>query len=78
MKKEKVQKDPSSFQEAFEQLERLVSEFETGNVHLEEALNKFEQGLVLASFCKKRLAEIENRVIDIKKKFNDLHVEEDT
>ena len=62
-------KTSNSFQQAFTDLERIVVEFEKGDMDLDESLKKFEQGLELADFCKKRLADIENRVIEIKKKF---------
>jgi len=58
-----------SFAKSFEELEQIAEWFEKEDVDVEEGLKKFEEGLALASFCKERLAEIENRVIEIKKKF---------
>lgn len=77
MAKVNSKSEPKNFKEAFEQLEKLVTEFEKGDLALEDALEKFEQGLVLASFCKKHLQQIENRVVDIKKKFKDLDLEQE-
>ncbi len=61
-----------SFQKSFEELEKIVHEFEKGDLDLDESLGKFERGLELAENCKKRLQDVENRVIEIKKKFNSL------
>lgn len=65
----KIKKE-DSFKESFAELEKIVQEFETGEMDLDESLEKFEQGLALAAACKKRLSEIENRVSEIKKKFS--------
>lgn len=59
------------FEEAFKALEKIVGEFESGEVDLDEGLKKFEQGLALAKFCKARLKVIENKVVQIKKKFSE-------
>jgi exodeoxyribonuclease VII small subunit len=59
----------SSFAEAFQELEDITAWFETAEVDLDEGLKKFERGLELAQICKKKLAEVENRVVDLKKKF---------
>jgi exodeoxyribonuclease VII small subunit len=60
----------SSFAEAFQELEEITAWFETSDVDLDEGLKKFERGLELAQICKKKLAEVENKVVDLKKKFN--------
>ncbi|PIQ67725.1 exodeoxyribonuclease VII small subunit [Candidatus Uhrbacteria bacterium CG_4_9_14_3_um_filter_41_35] len=58
-----------SFQQAFAELEKLTEWFETEEVNLDEGLKKYEQGLELAEICKKKLAEVENKVFKLKKKF---------
>ena len=58
-----------NFSKAFEELESITEWFERGEADLEEGLKKFERGLELAKACKERLAEVENRVTEIKKKF---------
>ena len=65
------QKKKAKFEEAFKELEKIVDEFERGEVDLEEGLKKFERGLELAKMCKERLKEVENKVIQIKKKFEE-------
>lgn len=63
-------KKDASFASAFQELEEIVKKFEDGKLDLDESLKYFERGLELAASCKKHLAQIENKVIDIKKKFS--------
>jgi len=63
-------KKTSSFGEAFQELEEITAWFERGDVDLDEGLKKFERGLELAGVCKGKLAEVENKVIELKKKFS--------
>ncbi len=58
-----------NFNESFQELEKIVEDLESNKVDLEESLAKFERGLELAEQCKKRLSEVENKVVSIKKKF---------
>ncbi len=67
-----------SFQDLFAELEKIVKELEHGELDLDESLKKFERGLELAATCKKRLSDIENRVVEIKKKFSSLAQSEDS
>lgn len=60
------------FAEAFEELEKLTEWFETEDADLDEGLKKFERGLELAQICKTQLAEVENKVTTLKKKFESL------
>ena len=64
MPKQKVK-----FKDAFQRLENIVSELESEDVDLEEALKKYAEGLELVKLCKGRLEEAENRVKEIKAKF---------
>jgi exodeoxyribonuclease VII small subunit len=64
-----AKKDTQSFQKAFEEFEQLVQEFEKGDMDLDESLQKFEHGLMLASFCRKKIQDMEQKVVEIKKKF---------
>ena len=67
-----VKKEKQSFAKAFAELEKLVEDFESGKIDLEESLQKFERGLELAQQLKKRLSEVENKVENIKTKFKDV------
>lgn len=64
-----------SFAEAFQELENITAWFETAEIDLDEGLKKFERGLELAQVCKHKLAEVENQVVDLKKKFANLEAE---
>jgi len=44
------------------QLEQIVQELESGNLPLEKAIKKFEEGIGLANFCSKRLDETEKKI----------------
>lgn len=60
-----------NFGQAFAELEKITQWFERGDVELEEGLKKFERGLELAGKLKKNLKEVENKVTEIKAKFED-------
>ncbi len=59
-----------SFESSFSELEKIVEELGGGEIKLDDSLKKFERGLELAAFCKGRLKEVENKVKEIKAKFN--------
>lgn len=65
-------KSKPDFAVAFAELEKISEWFETEEIDLDEGLKKFERGLELATECKKKLTEVENKVEEIKKKFSDL------
>jgi exodeoxyribonuclease VII small subunit len=62
----------TTFAEAFAELEAITEWFETQNVDLDEGVKKFERGLELAKMLKGKLAEVENTVVTLKKKFSGL------
>ncbi len=51
-----------SFEESLNELEALVRELESGDLPLEKALEKFEQGVKLSEACRKKLEEAERKV----------------
>jgi exodeoxyribonuclease VII small subunit len=51
-----------SFEQAMQELEKLVAEMETGDLPLEQALAKFERGISLARTSQSMLKEAEQRV----------------
>lgn len=57
--------------EALNELEEITAWFEGTEVDLDQGLQKFERGLELAAFCKKKLVEVENKVTELQKKFNE-------
>jgi len=53
----------------FKELEEISAWFERGEADLDQGLAKFERAMEIADVLKKRLALAENRVKEIKKKF---------
>ncbi len=50
------------FEKSLQQLEKIVSQMETGELGLEESLERFESGIKLAKSCQDTLANAELRV----------------
>ncbi len=62
-RKKKITADNNvCFEDALGKLEIIVSELEDGQLSLEEALVKFEEGIVLSRHCMRRLQEIEAKI----------------
>lgn len=57
----KQRKSPS-FEQALEELERIVERMEEGELSLEESLQAFERGMELSRTCQKSLEEAEQRI----------------
>lgn len=56
------QRKLSSFEQALEELERLVERMEVGDLSLEESLTTFERGVELSRICQQALDEAEQRI----------------
>jgi exodeoxyribonuclease VII small subunit len=52
-----------TFETAMKQLEHIAHELEAGDLSLEAALKKFEEGIQLSRFCAKKLDETEQRIV---------------
>lgn len=52
------------------QLEKIVEALETGNLPLESALKKFEEGMSLSRFCFEKLDETEKRISVLMERHN--------
>lgn len=50
------------FEKAMERLEKIVEDLENGNIPLEEALKKYEEGVKLSRVCQKRLSQAEKKI----------------
>ena len=55
-------KKNATFESAAKELEQIVSQMEKGDLPLETALAKFEEGMKLYEFCSKKLDEVEKKV----------------
>jgi exodeoxyribonuclease VII small subunit len=51
-----------TFEKAMKQLEEIVQELESGDLPLERAIKKFEEGIKLSKFCSEALDETEKRI----------------
>ena len=63
MSKEKV-----NFEETIKKLELIANELETGNLNLDESVEKFEEGMKLSKECTKMLDDAEKRISILIKK----------
>ncbi len=50
------------FEEAMEKLKKITEQLEEGNLSLDEALERFEEGMKLIDFCEKELGEAEKKI----------------
>jgi exodeoxyribonuclease VII small subunit len=51
-----------TFEQSMKQLEKIVQELEDGDLPLEKALKKFEEGMKLTRLCSAKLDETEKKV----------------
>lgn len=51
-----------TFEDALKQLEVIVEELESGDLPLEKAIKRFEQGVRLSKFCSEKLDETEKKI----------------
>ena len=59
-----------SFEQAMQELEKIVADIEQGKVSLEESINKYEQGMKLLQYCRGILDRAEKRIETITKQTN--------
>ena len=50
------------FEKALERLEKIVQDLEAGNVTLEDALKKYEEGVKLFRACQEKLVQAEKKI----------------
>ncbi|HMC16128.1 MAG TPA: exodeoxyribonuclease VII small subunit [Albitalea sp.] len=53
---------PSNYEDALGELERLVAAMEGGSLPLDKLLESYRRGAELLSFCRARLAAVEQQV----------------
>ena len=51
-----------TFEDAMERLEAIVQELESGDLALEKAMQRFEEGMKLSKFCSEKLDETEKKI----------------
>lgn len=62
-------KQPQNLDQAFQQLQHLVDQFESGQISLEDSPKRLTEGLQLARFIKKRLGNYHQKLEEIKVEF---------
>ena len=62
------------FEEALKKLEKIVDDLERGDLSLDEALEKYEEGIRLSKLCAKKL-EVARKKVEILLKSEDGSVE---
>lgn len=50
------------FEKALDRLEKIVEELESGNISLEDALKKYEEGVKLSRICQTKLEQAEKKI----------------
>ena len=51
-----------SFEKALEKLEKIVEDLESGDISLDEALQRYEEGVKLVRLCNKKLDTAQKKV----------------
>ncbi len=51
-----------TFEKAIQQLEDIARELEAGDIPLEKALKRFEEGMKLSRLCSRQLDEAERKI----------------
>ena len=69
-----------SFEEALSELETIVKELESGNVNLDEAINKYGEAMKLVKVCEDKIKNAEDMVVKIVKdnKVEDFEVQNES
>ena len=58
----KIKKENQSIEQSLSQLENILEELENGELELDQALQKFEEGIKLSRQCQKTLEEAEMKI----------------
>ena len=56
------------FEQALAKLEKIIEALDSGELDLDAAIKKYEEGLKLSKFCNKRLETIEKKIQMVKAK----------
>lgn len=53
---------PPSYEAGLQELERLVSELESGQMPLDQLLGSYQRGAALLNFCRDKLQAVEDQI----------------
>jgi len=63
-----------TFEQAIEQLEKIVERLEEGDVPLEQAITYYQEGMELSKLCHKKLSTVKEKMTKIVNEQNELEV----
>ena len=58
------------FEKCLEKLEKIVEDLEAGNIPLEDALKKYEEGVKLSRLCTQKLGQAETKIEQLTRTLN--------
>jgi exodeoxyribonuclease VII small subunit len=58
------------FEKCLEKLEKIVEDLEAGNIPLEDALKKYEEGVKLSRLCTQKLSQAETKIEQLTRTLN--------
>lgn len=64
--------DNITFEESLEQLEEIVEKLEKGDVPLDDAINEFNNAMLLVKVCNEKLTKAEDSIAKIVEENGDL------
>lgn len=65
-----------NFEEMMQELEQIAKDLESGNLSLDESVNKFEQGMEISKECSKVLEDAEKKITILTKNSDGEIIEE--
>lgn len=57
-----MKENNKKFEDSLQELEGIVKELESGNVDLDDAINKYTEAMKLAKFCSEKLNDATEKV----------------
>lgn len=67
----------ANFEKTLEDLEKIVSELENGDLSLDASLKRYEEGIKFARICREKLDRAKKKINILMKKGEDLFEEKD-
>lgn len=64
--------EEKNFESSLEELEKIVKELESGNVNLDDAIDKYTEAMKLAKYCGEKLSDATKKVNKVLAEDNEL------
>lgn len=58
----KASLSPASYEQALQELERLIGELESGQMPLDQVLAGYQRGATLLAYCRDKLTAVEQQI----------------